>query len=105
MSESLSLLLGGGGGGGGGGGEGGGVINLFFSAGLWSTELSSPSIIFVVSSSTSSRLILTSSVDVQLQLPVYISECSVSSKAVFGRGVLLHVSVKVRGFFRLEGTA
>ena len=92
ISESLSLLSGGGGGGGGSGG--GGVIFLFLTAELSSMEISSPSVVFVISSSTSNRLVLTYSFDVQLQLFVCSSECSVSSKAVFSRGVLLHVSVK-----------
>ena len=92
MSDSLSLLSGDGGG-------GGGFICLFFSLELSSTKLSFLSVVFVVSSSTSNRLVSTSSVDVQLQLSVRGSECSVSSKAVFGRGVLLHVSVKVSGYF------
>ena len=92
MSESLSLLSGGGCGGGGGGG--GGVICLFLS-----TKLLFPSVVFVISCSTSSWLVLTSSVDDQLQLLVHSSECSMSSKALFGRGVLLHVSVRVSGYF------
>ena len=62
MSESLSLLSGGGG----GGGEGGGVIGLFISMGLWSKELTFPSV--VDSSSTGSRLMSTSVVDGPLQL-------------------------------------
>ena len=80
MSESLSLLSGGGGGG------GSGVICLFLSVELSSMKLSFPLVVFFVSSSTSNRLVSTSSVDVQLQLFVRSSECSVSSKAVFGRG-------------------
>ena len=80
MSESLLLLSGGGG----GGGEGGGVIGLFVSVGLWLKELSFLSV--VDSSSTGSRLMLTSFVNGPLQLFVCNSECSVSSKAVFGRG-------------------
>ena len=87
MSESLSLSKGGGcGGGSGGGGRGSGVIGLFVSAKLSSMKLSSPLVVFVVLSSTNSQLISTSSTDVRLQLPVCSSECSVSSKAVFGRG-------------------
>ena len=99
MSKSLSLLpLGGGNGG--GGGVGSGVIGLFVSAELWSTKLLFPLVVLVVdSSSNSSQSMLTSSIDVQLHFFVHSSECSVSSKAVFGRGVLLHVSVKVSGYF------
>ena len=94
MLESLSLSSSGGGGG------GSGVIFLLLSAELSSTELSFLSVVLVViSSSTSSRLVSTSSVDVPLQLFFYSFECSVSSKVVFGRGVLLHVSVKVSGYF------
>ena len=86
MLESLSLSEGGSGGGGGGGG-GSGVIGLFISVELWSTKLSFPSVFLVVGSSlTSSWLVSTSSVDVQLQLFVHSSRCFVSSKAVFGRG-------------------
>ena len=96
MSKSLSLLSGGGGGGGGGGGDG--VICLVLYVEL-SMKLSFLSVVFVISSSTSSLLVSASFVDVQLQLFVRISECSVSSKAVSGRGVLLHVSVKVSGYF------
>ena len=67
MLSSLSLLSSGGGDGGGGGGGGvGGVICLVLSAELSSMELSFPSVVFVVSSSTSSRLVSTSYVDVQL---------------------------------------
>ena len=98
MLDSLSLLSSRGGGGG-GGGVGSGVICLVLSVKLSSTELSFPSVVFVVSSLTSSRLVSTSSFDVQLQLLVRSFECSVSSKDVFGRGVLLHVSVKVSGYF------
>ena len=94
MSESLSLLSRCGGGGGGGGG----VIGLFISVGLWLMELSFPSV--VESSSTGSRLMSTSTVDGPLQLFVRSSEWSVSSKAVFGGGVLLHVSVRTSGYFR-----
>ena len=97
MSESLSLLLGGGGSGGGGGGEGGGVIGLFISAGLWSTKLPFSSV--VDSSSTGTRLMSTSSVDGPLQLFIHSSKCSMYSKAVFSGGVLLHVSVRVSGYF------
>ena len=97
MSKSLSLLLRGGSDGGGGGDEGGGVIGVFVSAELWSTKLSFPSV--VDSSSTSARLVLISLIDVPLLVFVPNSECSVSSKAVFGRGVLLHVSVRASGYF------
>ena len=99
MSESLSLFaLGGGGGGGGGGGSG--MLCSSHCADLLSTELSFLSVIlFVVSSLTSSQFRLTSPVNVQLQLFVCRSDCSVFSKAVFGRGVLLHVSGKVSGYF------
>ena len=103
MSESLSLLYSVGGGGG-GGGVGGGVICLVLSAEL-SMELSFPSIVFVVSSSTNSRLVSTSSVDVQLQLFVCSSECSVSSKDVFGRGGAPSCVGKSKWILRLEGTA
>ena len=95
MSESLSLLSGGGSGGAGGGG--GGVIGLFVFMGLWSTKLSF--LLVVDSSLTGSRLMSNFSFDGPLQLFVHNFECFVSSKAVFGRGVLLHVSVKVSGYF------
>ena len=103
MSKSLSLLSRGGGGGGGSGG--GGVICLFLSAELSSTELSSLSVVFVISSSTDSWLISTSSVDVQLQLSIHSSECSVSSKAVCGRGGAPSCVGKSKWILQLEGTA
>ena len=103
MSESLSLLSSGGGGGG-GGGVGGGVIFLVFSMELL-TELSFPSVLFVISSSTSNRLMSTLSVDVQLHLFVHSSECYVSSKAVFGRGGSPSCVGKSKWILRLEGTA
>ena len=82
MSESLSLSSLGDGGGG-----DSGLFCLFLCAELLSTELSFPSVVLVVvSSSTSSRSGSTSPVDVQLQLFVYSSKFSVLSKAVFGRG-------------------
>ena len=84
MSESLSLLSEGGGGGGGGGNEGGGVIGVFLPAKFWSTKLLFSSV--VKSSSTCSRLMSTSTVDGPLQLFVCSSDCSISSKVVFGRG-------------------
>ena len=62
------------------------VVEVVVATELSSTKLSSPSVVFVVSSSINNRLISTSSVDVQLQLLVRSSECSVSSKVVFGRG-------------------
>ena len=86
MLESLSLSSSGGGGGGGGGGDSG-VICLFLFVELLSTELSFSLVVFVVVSSlNNSRSVLTSSVDVQLQLFVCRSEFFVFSKAVFGRG-------------------
>ena len=103
MSESLSLLSSGGGGGG-GGGVGGGVIFLVLSTELLSMELSFPSVVFLVSSSTSSRLVLTSSVDVQLQLFVHSSKFSVSTKAVFGRGGAPSCVGKSKWILQLEGT-
>ena len=102
MSESLPLLSGGGGDGGGGGGEIGGVINLFFSVGLWSMELLFPSI--VDSSSTGSRLVSTSAVDGPLQLFVCSSECSVSSKVVFGMGGVPSCVNKSKWILWLEGS-
>ena len=84
MYESLSLLSGGCSGGGGGGGEGGGVIGVFISAELWSTKLAFSSV--VESSSTCSRLMLTSAVDGPLQLFVCSFDCLIYSKVVFGRG-------------------
>ena len=103
MSDSLSLSSSGGGSGGGGGG-GSGMFCLFLCVEMLSTELSFLSVVFfVISSSTRSRLGSTSPVDVQLQLFFYKSDCSVFSKAVFGRGVLLHVSGKVNGFFGWKG--
>ena len=103
MSKSLSLLLGGGSGGSGGGG--GGVICLFLSVELLLTKISFPSVVFFVSSLTSSRLVSTSSVDVQLLLSVRSSECSMSSKAVFGRGGYPSCVGKSKWILRLEGTA
>ena len=106
MSDSLSLSSSGGdgGGGGGGGGGGSGMFCLSLCAKLLSTEISFPSVVlFVISSPTSSRLGSNSPVDVQLQLFVCRSDCSVFSKYVFGRGVLLHVSVKVGGYFSWKG--
>ena len=104
MSESLSLSTPGGGSGGGGGG-GSGMFCLSRCTEMLSTELLFPSVIlFVVSSPTSSRLGSTSPVDVQLQLFVCRSNLSVFSKAVFGRGVLLHVLGKVSGYFGWRGT-
>ena len=84
MFESLSLLSEFGGGGGGGGDVGGGVIGVFVPAEFWSTELPFSSV--VESSSNCSRLMPTSAVDDPLQLFVHRSDCSISSKAVFGRG-------------------
>ena len=101
MLESLSLLSGGGDGGGGCGG--GGVTSLFISAGLWSSELLFLSVLD--SSSTGSRLMSTSSVDGPLQLFVRSSECSVSSKAIFGRGGAPSCVGKSKWILRLEGTA
>ena len=101
MSESLLLLSGGGDGGGGGGG--GGVIGLFISVELWSTKISFLSV--VDSSSTSSRLVSIYSVHIPLQLFVHSSECSVSSKAIFGRGGAPSCVGKSKWILRLEGTA
>ena len=68
-------------------------------------DFSFPSVIlFVIYSPTSSRFGSTSPVDVQLHWFVCRSDCSVFSKAVFGRGVLLHVSGKVSGYFGWKGT-
>ena len=61
-------------------------------------ELVLPSV--VESSSTCSRLMLTSTVDGPLQLFVRRFDCLISSKAVFGRGALLHVLVRASGYFR-----
>ena len=94
MSESLSLSSSGGGGG------GGSRMFLFLCAELLSIEISFPSVVLVVvSSPISSCSGSTSPVDVQLQLFVCSSKFSIYSKAVFGRGVLLHVSSKVSGCF------
>ena len=92
-----------GGGSGGGGGVGSGVICLVLSMEL-STELSFPSVVFVISSSTSSRLVSNSSVDVELQLFVHSSKFSVSTKAVFGRGGAPSCVDKSKWILRLEGT-
>ena len=97
MSKSLSLLSGVGGGGGGGGNEGGGIIGVFVPTEFWSTELLFSSV--VKSLLTCSRLMSTSAVDGPLQLFVHSSDCSISSKVVFGGGVLLHVSVRASGYF------
>ena len=53
----------------------------------------------VDSLSKSGRLMSTSAVDGPLQLFVRSSECSISSKVVFGRGALLHVSIRASGYF------
>ena len=103
MSESLSLLLGGGSGGGGGGDEGGEVICVFISMKLWSKQLSFPPV--VDSSSTCSRLMSTSAVDGPLQLFVHSSECSISSKAVFGGGGAPSCVSKSKWILRREGAA
>ena len=104
MSDSMLLSRSGGGSGVGGDGCSG-MFCLFLCAELLSTELSFSSVVlFVISSPTSSRLGSTSPVDVQLQLFVCRSNFSVFSKAVFGRGVLLHVSGKVSGYFGWKGT-
>ena len=100
MSKSLSLSSLGGGGGG-----DSGVFCLFFYGELLSTKLSFSSVILVVvTSPTSNQSGSTSLVDVQLQLFVCRSDCSAFSKAVFGRGVLLHVLGKVSGYFSWKGT-
>ena len=97
MFELLSLLSRGGSDG------GGGVIGLFISAGLWSTELVFMSV--VDSSSTGSRLMLTSTVDGPLQLFGHSFECSISSKAVFGKGGTPSCVVKRKWILWLEGAA
>ena len=84
MSESLSLLSEVGGGGGWGGGESGGVIDVVELVEFWSMDLELPSV--VESSSTCSRLMSTSVVDIPLQLFVRRSDCLISSKAVLGGG-------------------
>ena len=82
MSDSLSLSSSGGGCGG-----GSGMFCLSLCSELLSIELSFPSVVLVVvSSPTSSRSGSTSPIDVQLQLFIYNSKFSVSSKAVFDRG-------------------
>ena len=99
MSESLSLLSEVGGVRGVGGGESGGVVDVVTPAEFWSTELVPPSV--VDSSSMYSGLLWISTVDGPLQLCVHRSVCSISSKAILGGGgVLLHVSVRVSGYFR-----
>ena len=97
MYESPSLLSEGGDGGVGGGDEGGGVIDVFVPTEFWSIELAFPSI--VDSSSTCSCLMSNSTVDDPLQLFVHRSDCLISSKAIFGGGALLHVSVRASGYF------
>ena len=100
MSVLLSLSYSGGGDGGGGGGGGCGMFWLFLCAELLWIELPFLLVVlFVISSPTSSRSGSTSPVDVQLQLFVYRFDCSIFSKAIFGRGVLLHVSGQVSGYF------
>ena len=103
MSESLSLLSGGGSGGGGGGDEGGGVIGVFISTKLWSMELPFP--LVVDSSSTGSLLMSTSVFDGPLQLFVHNSECSISSKAVFGGGGAPSCVGKSKWILQWEGAA
>ena len=103
MSESLSLSYLGGGGGGGGGGDIG-LFCLFFCEKLLSTELSFSLVVLVaIYSLTSSRSGSTSPVDVQLQLFVYNSKFSVSSKAVFGRGGAPSCVGRSKWILRKEG--
>ena len=97
MSESLSLLSEVGRGGGGGGGESGGVIDVVVPAEFWSTKL--VLLLVVESSSTCSHLMSTSAGDGPLQLSFRSSNCSISSKSVFGGEALLHVSVRESGYF------
>ena len=97
MSESLSLLSEVSGVRGVGGGESGGVVDVVAPAEFWLTELVPPSV--VIYSSMYSGLLWIYTVDGPLQLFVHSSESSVSSKAVFGRGVLLHVLVIVSGYY------
>ena len=105
MSNSMSISPPGGGDGGGGGGGGSGMFCLSLCAELLLMELSFPSVIFfVISSLTNNRFKSTSPVDVQLHWFVCRSDCSVFSKAVFDRGVLLHVSGKLSGYFGWKGT-
>ena len=86
MLDLLSLSSSGGGSGGGGGG-GSGMFCLSFCAELLSTELLFLSVVlFVVYSLTSSQSGSTSPVDVQLQLFFCMSDFSIFSKVVFGRG-------------------
>ena len=80
-----------------GGGEGGGVVDVVTPAEFWSTKLEPLSV--VDSSSTYSGLLWISIVDGPLRLCVRRSACSISSKAVLGGGVLLHVSVRASGYF------
>ena len=96
MSESISLLSEVEGGGGGGGGESGVVIEVVEPTKFWSADLELPSV--VESSSNYSGLMSNSVVDGPLQLGVRRSACSISSKAVFGGGVLLHVLVRASGY-------
>ena len=96
MSKSLSLLLGGGGGGG-----GSGVIGLFVSVGLWSMEISFP--LVVDSLSSYSRLMSTYAVNGPLRLFFHSSECSISSKSIFGRGATTSCVGKSKWILQREG--
>ena len=84
MSKSLSLLSEVGRVGGMGGGESGGIVDVVAPVEFWSMELVPPSV--VNSSSTYSGLLWISTVDGPLQHCVRRSACSISSKAVVGRG-------------------
>ena len=103
MSKSLSLFSEVGRGGGGGGGESGGVIDVVEPVEFWSADLELP--LVVESSSTCSRLMLTSAVDGPLQLCVHRSTCSISSKVVLGGGGAPSCVGKSKWILRREGAA
>ena len=94
MSESLSFLSGGGSGGGGGGG--GGVIWLFLFVELSSMELSFSSLFLLRPAVGQCRLLLSMS-NCNYLSAVLNFLCS--PKLYLVGGVLLHVSVKLSGYF------
>ena len=103
MSESLSLISEVGGVGGVGGGESGGVVDVVGPAEFWSTELALP--LVIESSSTCSRLMSTSAIDGPQQLFVHRSDCSISSKDVFGEGGAPSCVDKSKWILRREASA
>ena len=101
MSKSLSLISEVGGVGGVGGGEGGGVVDEVAPAEFGSTELVPPPV--VDSSSTYSGLLWISTVNGPLKFCVCRAACSISSKAVSGRGGAPSCVDKSKWILRKDG--